>query len=180
MIIIGLGANLPSPVYGSPIETLRAALFELSKDSDITVDCLSKWYESAPVPMSDAPWYVNACAAISTELSAIALLERLLKVEAAFGRIRSEVNAPRIIDLDIIAYHDEIHLGGGPDLRKPLAIPHPRLKERSFVVLPIKDIAPAWKHPESGETIDDLAKSLPTDQIIRVIDLSVEDTGTKA
>ncbi len=160
-IYIGLGANLPHPTYGAPVDTLKAALSDLG-GRGIGVQALSPWYRSAPVPISDQPWYVNAVARIATELPADRLLEALHEVEEAFGRVRSEPNAARRIDLDLLDYRREI-APGGPGRA---TLPHPRIAARAFVVRPLADLAPAWRHPVTAAPIAALVAALPPDQII--------------
>lgn len=166
MIFIGLGANLPSPEFGTPIETLTKAISVL-ETKDIKITATSRWFESAPVPISDAPWYVNGVIAVETTRAPRDLLSVLLEVEKEFGRIRTVPNAPRTIDLDLIAYNDQIIKDAGKIEDKPFCIPHPRMSERAFVLLPLKDIAPNWVHPEQGVSIVDLVNLLSKDQEIR-------------
>jgi len=166
MIFIGLGANLPSPTHGGPLNTLKACLKRLNS-GDIRVVNTSAWYESAPVPMSDQPWYINGVAQIKTDLDARTLLTRLLEVEHAFGRVRDEANAPRVLDLDLIAYQDQIIEDTGKIEDKPFCIPHPRMHERVFVLLPLKDLQPDWQHPKLNISVSELIARLPKDQIIR-------------
>jgi 2-amino-4-hydroxy-6-hydroxymethyldihydropteridine diphosphokinase len=160
-IYIGLGANLPHRTYGSPVDTLKAALAALAVRG-IAVRRVSPWYRSAPVPVSDQPWYVNAVAEIVTDLPADRLLAELHAVEAEFGRIRAVVNAPRAIDLDLLDYHGEI-ASGGPG---QATLPHPRAGERAFVLRPLADLEPDWRHPASGATIQALVAALPPGQVI--------------
>lgn len=160
-IYIGLGANLPHPTYGAPVDTLKAALADLGTRG-IEVRRLSPWYRSAPVPASDQPWYLNAVAEIATELSADGLLAVLHEVEEAFGRIRSEPNAARRIDLDLLDFCGELASGG---LGKA-TLPHPRMTARAFVLRPLADLVPAWRHPVTGAPIEALVAALPADQII--------------
>ena len=141
MILIGLGANLPSD-YGTPAETLEAAKSAMIS-SGIEIKQSSRTYLSAPVPVSDAPWYANAVALIETELSPHELLKLLNKIEADFGRIRTYRNAPRVLDLDILAFNDEIIGDDGADL----CLPHPRMYNRAFVLKPLNEIASNWQHP---------------------------------
>lgn len=122
----------------------------------------SRWYESAPVPMSDQPWYVNGVVEIDTDLDPASLLALLHEIEAAFGRTRSVRNEARPLDLDLLAYGDRV-LTEEP---APL-IPHPRLHERAFVLLPLAELAPDWRHPALGEGIQALIGRLPRDQITR-------------
>lgn len=161
-ILIAFGANLPTQEYGAPAQTLKAALQRLARDGDISIEQVSSFYETAPVPISDQPWYVNGVARISTGLSAHDLLERLHEVEAEFGRVRRERNAARVIDLDLIAYgRDLLREEGG------IQVPHPRMAERAFVLLPLRDVASGWVHPVLDRTVEDLIADLPADQQIR-------------
>ena len=158
MIFIGLGANLPSPVHGSPKATLQAALDGLHGDM-VKITRQSQWYRSAPVPISDQPWYINGIAQIQTSLPPAELLARLAEIEADFGRVRIERNAARVIDLDLIAYHDFV---SDPD--DPVQVPHPRMAERAFVILPLAELAPEWRHPVTGQPIAEIREALPSDQ----------------
>jgi 2-amino-4-hydroxy-6-hydroxymethyldihydropteridine diphosphokinase len=158
-VFIALGANLPHEHFGSPRRTLEAALAELAWRGVRTIR-VSPWYRTAPVPASDQPWYVNAVAEVASDLSADALLAELHAVEAAFGRARTVPNAARPIDLDLLDFHGEIATGG--PLRATL--PHPRMTDRAFVLLPLADLAPHWRHPVSGVAIGTLIEALPADQ----------------
>lgn len=156
MILVALGANLPSR-FGSPYETLQAAK-KAMRDSGIQILDSSRTWLTAPVPVSDQPWYHNEVVRVETELSAYALLECLQGIEDDFGRVRTVRNAPRLLDLDLIAYHDEV-------LDKPeLIVPHPRMHKRAFVLLPMQDVLSDWKHPVSAMTLDDLIMNLPEGQ----------------
>jgi len=159
-IYVGAGANLPHPSYGSPRETLQAALVELDRRGARLVRC-SRWYRTAPVPVSDQPWYVNMVAEVATSLSADDLLTALHEIEDLFGRVRSVPNAPRLVDLDLLDYRGEI---AAPGAGKAI-LPHPRMAGRAFVLRPLADLDPRWRHPVSGETIGDLVKALPGDQV---------------
>lgn len=159
MIFVGIGANLPIRDFGPPRATCGAALGMLDRSGVRIVRC-SPWYRTAPVPVSDQPWFVNAVAEVETALDPEALLARLLEVEQAFGRRRSEPNAARTLDLDAIDYDGKVSRAGDP----PPILPHPRLAQRAFVVLPLADLAPGWRHPATGIPIGDLARALPVDQ----------------
>ena len=114
MIYLGVGANLPSPRFSTPRETLEAAMSDLARRGIVPVS-VSRWYESAPVPASDQPWYVNAVYQVETEQDAATLLENLHAVEADYGRVRGAVNAARIIDLDLLDFRGAIRDGAsGP------------------------------------------------------------------
>jgi 2-amino-4-hydroxy-6-hydroxymethyldihydropteridine diphosphokinase len=154
MILVALGANLDHPRYGPPRETLEAAL-EALQQSGVTILARSRWYRSAPVPPSDQPWFVNAVASVETSLSPTGLLAKLHEIEAGFGRARRRPNEARVLDLDLLAYHDRVSAPG----QSPV-LPHPRLAERAFVVLPLAEMAPEWRHPESGLSAAELAGRL--------------------
>ena len=83
------------------------------------------------------------------------------RIEAGFGRVRRERNEPRVLDLDLLDYAGEVSASG----QEP-ALPHPRLRDRAFVLLPLRDVAPEWRHPVSGESIDALITTLPVPQPI--------------
>ena len=123
MIYVGLGANLPHADYGSPAATLAAAL-ERFPSIGLRVRALSPWYRSAPVHRSDQPWFVNGVAAVETSHGPAPLLRALHEIEAAFGRVRRERWGPRIIDLDLLAFHNFVLPGAA--LGEP-QVPHPRL-----------------------------------------------------
>ena len=160
-IYVALGGNLSHPRYGPPKATLQAALAALESHG-VMVRQASPWYRTAPVPASEQPWYFNAVAEISTDLPADRLLAELHAVEEVFGRVRGAPNAPRIIDLDLLDYRGEI-AAGGPG---KASLPHPRMIGRAFVLRPLADLAPNWRHPVSGASIQALVASLPADQII--------------
>ena len=108
-ILVALGANLPSTRFGSPRQTCEAAIAEIGRRSIVVAD-RSRWYHSAPVPPSDQPPYVNGVVRLETTLAPLALMTTLLAIEREFGRVRGRLNAPRILDLDLLAYGDR-HLG---------------------------------------------------------------------
>ena len=159
-IFVGLGANLSHERFGPPRQTLEAALTELGRRG-VRLVRLSPWYRTAPVPASDQPWYVNAVAEVASELPADAVLAQLHAVEAAFGRARTVADAARAIDLDLLDFKGEIADGG----RGRATLPHPRMTGRAFVLLPLADLAPQWRHPVSGLTVRALIEGLPADQI---------------
>jgi 2-amino-4-hydroxy-6-hydroxymethyldihydropteridine diphosphokinase len=158
---IGLGANLPSPEHGTPRETLAAAMQALEARG-LAIVARSPVYESEPVPVSDQPWYLNAVVEVATDLDAPATLAVLHSVENAFGRVRAVRNEPRVLDLDLLDHRGIVR--DGPE--SPL-LPHPRLADRAFVLLPLRDIAPQWRHPVSRRSVGELLESLPEGQHIR-------------
>jgi 2-amino-4-hydroxy-6-hydroxymethyldihydropteridine diphosphokinase len=161
-IYLGLGANLPHPEFGPPIRTLEHALAALN-DRGVRLVTLSSWYRTAPVPASDQPWYFNAVAEVATGLAPDALLATLHGVEDLFGRERTVRNAPRFIDLDLLDYRSSFKPMKNMGLS---TIPHPRLQDRAFVLLPLREVAAHWRHPVTGMTIDALIAALPAEQAV--------------
>ena len=120
MKLVALGANLPSR-FGTPAQTLYAALKAMAQKGVWPVQ-ISRVWKTAPVPYVEGqPWYHNAVAAVETAQSAPDLLKTLLAIEEEFGRVRTVKNAPRLLDLDLIAYDREIIKNGDE-----LIVPHPR------------------------------------------------------
>jgi len=158
-IFIGAGANLAHPTYGSPRATLEAAFRELGRRG-VQVLQVSPWYRTAPVPASNQPWYQNAVIEVGTDLGPDKLLATLHEVEEAFGRIRTVANAARMIDLDLLDFRGGI----APDSPGRATLPHPRLATRAFVLRPLADLAPDWRHPVTGEPIQALLAALPFDE----------------
>ena len=156
MILIGLGANLPSAA-GAPRDTLERALQRL-EEAGVPVVARSRWYRTAPVPVSDQPWFVNGVARVETALRPEALLAVLRRIEQEFGRERTVRNAARTLDLDIIDYDGRVE--NTPDL----VLPHPRMQDRAFVLLPLAELGPGWRHPILGKTVETLILALPADQ----------------
>ena len=160
MILVGIGSNLAAPGYRSPQDTAMAAVAQLPAIGAAIV-ARSPWYLSEPVPMSDQPWFVNGVAEVATEMPPEELLARLLALEARFGRERGARDAARTLDLDLLDYD------GRECFTPDLVLPHPRLHERRFVLAPLCDIVPDWRHPRLGLTATELLASLPPGQPIR-------------
>ncbi|WP_287881465.1 2-amino-4-hydroxy-6-hydroxymethyldihydropteridine diphosphokinase [Aquitalea sp.] len=128
---VALGSNLEQPA-----EQIRAALAALANLAGTTVLAHSSLYLTTPVGYLDQPDFINAVAMLDTGLSPHALLDALMQIEAGFGRERSFRNAPRVLDLDILLYQDTV-------LDDPqLLLPHPRMHQRAFVMVPLAEIAP--------------------------------------
>lgn len=141
---IALGSNL-----GDSLSTLEAALQQLAQTPGIKVLRVSPWYKTRPLGPAQ-PDYLNGCALLGVTLSPQAVLTTLLAIEDQFGRVREERWGPRTLDLDVLFYGDLV-------LQTPdLTIPHPRLGERAFVLVPLADIAPDLSDPRSGLTISSL------------------------
>lgn len=147
-VLIALGSNL-----GDSQAILTAALARLNAISGIQVLACSDWYLTAPVGPPQ-PDYWNGCALLRVSHSPQMLLQCLLTVENEFGRRREQRWGPRSLDLDLLLYEDWVY--SSPTLE----IPHPRMRERAFVLVPLAEIAPDWIEPLSGETIADLVNRI--------------------
>jgi 2-amino-4-hydroxy-6-hydroxymethyldihydropteridine diphosphokinase len=156
-VYIALGANLPHPEYGAPEQIIDKAVNLLSEVFDIKRR--SSLYRTAPIPRSDQPDYANAVIAVETDLNPLALLSVLHKMESAFGRLRVEKNEARVLDLDIIDYDGQVLSQEG------IQLPHPRMSERLFVLIPLREIAPDWHHPVTGKSLQEIIAEAPRDTI---------------
>ena len=159
-VFIGIGGNLPSARFGPPLSVLTAAVDALGP-AGITVARRSRWYRSAPLPPSDQPAFVNGVVAVTTALDSSAALAALHAIEASFGRVRGEVNAARILDLDLLAWGQRVVQGA-----RGLWLPHPRMHLRAFVLVPMADIAAGWRHPLLGQSVQELLRALPPGQLV--------------
>ena len=150
---IALGANISSPA-GSPRETLDAAIQHLAELGQVAAR--SSYYSTEPVGYADQPTVLNAAVALQTPLDPRTLLDRLLEIERSFGRDRSHgiPNGPRTLDLDLILYGDLV-LG-----TQDLQLPHPRMAQRAFVLVPLAEIAPGQIHPQLQKTVSQLLQDL--------------------
>jgi 2-amino-4-hydroxy-6-hydroxymethyldihydropteridine diphosphokinase len=150
---IALGSNL-----GDSQAVLAAALDDLAQIPGINLEAVSSWYRTKAVGPPQ-PDYWNGCAILQVEISPQLLLETLLAVEQKFGRVRQEKWGPRTLDLDLLLCDDLI-------VDTPtLQIPHPRMRERAFVLVPLAEIAPNWIEPVSGRMIQDLLKDVDTSDV---------------
>jgi len=153
---VGLGANL-----GDREAALRTALRSLEDLPAVRVRRVSSLYQTAPVGVTEQPEFLNAVAEVETMLSAPALLHALLDIENRLGRMRTVRWGPRVIDLDLLLYGDaQIAL---PEL----TVPHPRLRERAFVLVPLAEIAPRLVMPGGTETAENSANNFCGDGNIR-------------
>ncbi len=159
MILIAIGANLPGLDGSTPIETCRAAVPLLSALPELSFVAVSQWYRTASVPRADLPDYCNGVIRLHGEVDPESLLRQLHAIEARFGRVRSEPDAPRTLDLDIIDLNGLIRAAPAP------VLPHPRAHLRAFVLRPILDVAPAWRHPALRQSVATLLADLPPQNI---------------
>jgi len=169
LIYIGLGSNLASLEFGPPVRILDAVLGKLN-NYGVHIVARSRWFRSRPIPDLGQPWFCNGVIAVETGLEPRELLAVLHRIEGDFGRVRRQRWEDRVLDLDLLAYHDRVSAepveAGAPIL------PHPRLAERAFVLLPLAEIAPSWHHPASGQSIASLIARLDPAQIVQPIELS--------
>jgi len=153
---IGLGSNLDDPV-----RQVRQALQELGGLARTQLLASSSLYRTAPVGKLDQPDFINAVAMLGTALSPRELLQELLALEARHGRVRSERNGPRTLDLDLL-------LLGKLVIHEPgLEVPHPRMHERAFVLLPLEQVSPDAVIPGRG-SVKDLAARLADQGVTRI------------
>ena len=154
MILVALGANLAGPA-GSPRAQLEAALAAFASRG-IAILARSSWWRSPAWPDRGDPPFVNGVVAVRTVLDPEALLRALHDIERALGRERGRANAPRSIDLDLLDFEGILRQGGSPP-----ELPHPRLAGRAFVLHPLAEIAPGWRHPVTGLSVSALLAGLP-------------------
>jgi len=178
--IIGLGSNLSSD-QGSPREILQAALDILSQKG-VEVQSVSRFYATPCFPEGAGPDYVNAAALLRVNDRMLNLLALLHEVEKTMGRERIQRWGQRTLDLDLLAFGDEIT----PDIAgflhwrdlsidaqskvapKQLILPHPRLQDRAFVLVPMNDVAPDWVHPVTGHTTRQMLEALDASDVAQI------------
>ncbi|WP_050928615.1 2-amino-4-hydroxy-6-hydroxymethyldihydropteridine diphosphokinase [Aestuariivita boseongensis] len=171
--LVALGSNLPDP-EGDPTSNLKRALMEMASEG-LVIRSVSRFFETPCFPAGAGPDYVNAAVSVGSSLDPRGILEALHRVEARMGRTRDTRWGMRTLDLDLIAVGDAVL----PDaetvqswmdlpaeeqkLRAPdaLVLPHPRLADRAFVLTPLADIAPDWRHPLSGLSVREMLAALP-------------------
>ncbi len=156
---IGIGANI-----GERELSVLDAFRNLDALPATSLVARSSLYETEPVDVLDEqPWYINAAAVIQTKLSPRELLNALFALETIKGRVRLKPKAARTLDLDLLLYDEKT-------IREfDLIVPHPRLTQRRFVLMPLAEIAPSWRHPVLGETIENLLAICPDPAEVRLI-----------
>lgn len=153
---IALGSNL-----GDSRAILEAALVAVAQIPGIQLKARSSWYQTQAVGPPQ-PDYINGCALLQVQLTPHLLLDTLLQVETEFGRIRQGHWQPRLLDLDLLLYDDLIL-----DTDR-LILPHPRMTERAFVLVPLAEIAPDWIEPVSGKAIAALVQDVDCSGVCRL------------
>jgi 2-amino-4-hydroxy-6-hydroxymethyldihydropteridine diphosphokinase len=165
--LLSLGANL-----GRRAHQLAEALRLLGERPELTVQAVSEVYETEPAGYTDQPLFLNMAVAVEVSCDPLTLLDITQGIEAKLGRERSFANAPRTLDIDLLAC-DGIALQ-----TDRLALPHPRLTERQFVLVPLADIAPEWPPPGTGQTVAQLADR--SDSAVRRVGTLAEVLGSEA
>lgn len=182
--LIAMGANLPSAT-GTALETLEASL-KLFLLESLQIVRISKWFSTPAFPAGSGPDFVNGAVLVKTTLAPEKVLSALHRIEASMGRTREYRWEPRLCDLDLIAY-DDLVLPDTETFEKwsaleidsqqtetpgQLILPHPRLQDRSFVLVPLNDIAPDWRHPVTGFAVSEMLAALPSEDLAEITVLS--------
>ncbi|WP_422054912.1 2-amino-4-hydroxy-6-hydroxymethyldihydropteridine diphosphokinase [Shimia sp.] len=171
--LLALGGNLPSQ-FGSPIQTLQESLIHLSRN-DVHIRAVSRFFQTPCFPKGAGPDFINAAVSVETALSAQGLLTELHKIESAFGRERLTRWGTRPLDIDLIGLESQVMPNASVWTRwrdlpaeqqakeapSELILPHPRLQDRAFVLAPLMDVAPDWKHPVTGRSVVQMFGDLP-------------------
>ena len=171
--LVGLGGNYPGP-WGKPHETIARAIRELAAGG-VTVRAVSRFYETEAVGRAGQPNYINAVALIETVMPPEALLRRLKQIERAAGRRGGSPWGPRTLDIDILDYKGRTlrWRGRSPGFARaggrPLVLPHPWIEKRPFVLAPLLDVAPAWRHPVTKMTAQELWRAVAAGREGRVM-----------
>ena len=173
MALVALGGNITSPA-GPPELTFAAAMAALAGET-VRISAVSRYFRTPALPAGSGPDYVNAALKLATTLPAAALLDRLHQIEAELARQRNGRWSARTLDLDLIAYEAEVipdaamvrrWMALSPE-RQPLEtpdrllVPHPRMQDRAFVLIPLAEIAATWRHPLTGKSVTEMVAALP-------------------
>lgn len=164
MILVAVGSNLSHPEFGSPRVVCDAAVAAIEAGG-CTITAISRWFRSAAIPVSDQPDFVNGVISVETGMSPTELLIFLHRIEGRFDRERSVPNAARTLDLDLLAFHEIVNEGPVSPI-----LPHPRMTDRAFVLLPLRDIAENWRHPVTRASLSALIEGLGDGQYCIPVD----------
>lgn len=187
--IIAIGSNLrdglkeDQPIVGVSLELLSRESLNVLK--------VSSWYQTPAFPPGTGPDFVNGAALISSRLSASELLECLHEVENELGRTRTNRWEPRVIDLDLIAHGAEVAPDRGTfkywydlplDVQMQVApqeliLPHPRVQDRPFVLVPLRDVAPEWVHPVTGKTVSEMLANFSKKELSEIRRIEAGETA---
>ena len=159
MILVAIGANLVGAHGELPVVACRAAAEALRALPGLRVQAVSRWYQTAPLPPSGQPDYVNGVVRLEGAADPAWLLARLHGIEARGGRRRGARNAARTLDLDLIDMDGMVRDSPDP------VLPHPRAHLRAFVLVPLADVAPDWTHPRLRHSVTELIAGLPSQGI---------------
>ena len=165
MIIIGIGSNLSSS-FGDKFKNIQLAISFL-QNNGIKIIKKSSFYETPSYPDINNPKFINIVVSIETEFNPKELMSVLISIEEKLERKRHKKNEPRTCDLDIIDYKGIIKNFNSSNIY--LTLPHKELTSRNFVLFPLKEIYPSWKHPKTNENIDDLIYNLSKDQKMSIL-----------
>ncbi len=186
LVLVALGGNVNGQM-DSPIAQIDAAIHQIFQ-AGLGLERVSRMWNTPAFPAGSGPDFVNAALACVTDLAPTRILERLHDIEEQAGRVRGARWAARVIDLDLLAVGDLVL----PDIdhyrqwaglplaeqmkRTPdeLILPHPRMQDRAFVLVPLMDIAPDWRHPVSGRTVTEMHAALCPEDIAQVVPVSHE------
>ena len=153
-VLIGFGSN-----QGDSVKICREAVAALRREPRVAVGKVSSLYRTQPVGVTDQAWFINGVLEGETDLEPAALLAVIQHIEQQFGRVRQQRWGPRTLDLDILCF-------GQREVRLPqLTIPHPRMQERRFVLLPLLEIAPHWLHPTLKVSAEQLLAALSDQEL---------------
>lgn len=182
-ILLAFGGNIPSHI-GNVVSTIQLSIDDL-RAWGITILSSSRVFQTPCFPVGAGPNFVNAAVMCQTELSPHAVLEILHSIEAKYGRERRERWGQRTLDIDLLAMDDQIlpdletfshwrdidHASQQTDIPQELILPHPRMQDRAFVLVPLAEVAPEWRHPVLGQTVVEMLAKLPESDIAGIVPL---------